>query len=88
MVSRARAIGGIRSCRTAYRWVRNGKTVNEQIDTGEGAPHRADQQLKEPGMASHEIKEAEGTYSGFISMFKVGTVAVALIVALVVVLVS
>lgn len=39
-------------------------------------------------MATHEIKDAEGTYSGFISMFKVGTIAVALIVTLVVILVS
>lgn len=39
-------------------------------------------------MASQDIKDAEGTYSGFIGMAKVGMVIVAMVVVLVVVLIS
>jgi hypothetical protein len=39
-------------------------------------------------MASQDIRDAKGTYASFIGMAKVGSVVVALVVALVIVLIS
>ncbi len=39
-------------------------------------------------MASQNMKDAKGTYAGFITMAKVGSVIVALVAALVVMLIS
>jgi hypothetical protein len=39
-------------------------------------------------MAQQDFREAETTYSGFITLFKVGTIAAALVTALVIVLIS
>jgi hypothetical protein len=43
---------------------------------------------KELAMASNDIRPAQKTYAGFISMFKYGTIACALIVAFVVFLLA
>lgn len=39
-------------------------------------------------MAQQDIREAAGTYSGFVTLFKWGTVAAVLVAALVVVIIS
>ncbi|OHD02105.1 aa3-type cytochrome c oxidase subunit IV [Sphingopyxis sp. Root1497] len=39
-------------------------------------------------MAQQEMKAAEDTYSGFISLFKVGSIITAIVVVLVVLLIS
>jgi hypothetical protein len=39
-------------------------------------------------MAQQDFREAEGTYAGFTSLFKWGTVAAALVAALVIVIIS
>ncbi|QNO27437.1 aa3-type cytochrome c oxidase subunit IV [Sphingopyxis sp. OPL5] len=39
-------------------------------------------------MAQQEMKAAEDTYSGFISLFKVGSIITAVVVVLVVLLIS
>jgi hypothetical protein len=39
-------------------------------------------------MAQQDFREAESTYGGFITLFKWGSVAVALVVAFIIVLIS